>query len=227
MSVSWLSYVGVLFQDKTVAVEVSYDTQGQAIALKAAKKHPQGEHYSKNIEEKAVQVLNDTLTFVCVFRKSEDPKKALKYLYKIKNSFAFKYCNADISKATKKELKGKLEGFKDEMIKQGKVLDTGINMELTHEANRKVKEVTDILQSAVKKQVKANELTDKLLDDSHNIYGLARSIQGSAEKMEPSCCRKFWTCSKPCIIIFVVIGVSIAAYFVISFARCGNASPIC
>ena len=215
MSVSWFTYAAVLFSDKTVAVELSYDNEGQAIALKAVKDNTKQEKYIKDAKGKSVQLLNDNLIFVCVFKKSEDPKKALQYLYKIKNDFAFKYCGGDISKANKKEFKGEISEFKDVLIKHGKALDTGINRDLTHKANEKVQEVAGVLKKAIDNQMKANQATDNLLEDTNNIYILAKSIEGSAKKVQPSCCQKFWACSKPCIIMFVVMGLGILAFFII------------
>ena len=196
----------------------------RGIAIKAAKENYKDQSFIKDFNGYAVQLLKDTLTFVCLLKKGEDSDKPLKFLYKIKNDFAFKFCGGDLSKANKKELMGKVDSFRSEMLKHGKTFDTGINMDLVNKANEEIHEVTGILHKAIKHQVGDQQETQKLLEDTENIYKVAQEVEKNAQKMEPSCCKRFWGCSKPCIILFSVLIVLVVVYFIVAEIACDSAN---
>jgi len=175
----------------------------------------------------SVRVLRDGLTFLCVFSERFDDQKALKYLYDIKNRFAFKYCDGNTAKANKSKLESKkIEEFKEEMIKARHTHDTGINTTLVKKANDKIQEVAQLMHENVRKQLESQEGTEKLLADAEKINFLSRELEHNAEKLKPTCCHKFCCFSKPCILIVLILIGIVISYCVLSLVQCGDISLI-
>jgi len=225
---SWLQYSCVVFPDKTIAAELNLDFNFQNSAMKLIKENKQQKTII-NIEEIdsfSATLFNDVFTFICIYPKNTDPKKASDYIFQIKNAFAFKFCGGVLSNIDPNSIKGKTASFAEELKRQQKVYETGINSNLVEQANKKINEVAVVVQNALKKELSAHEDTAKILDDSREIFLKAKSFDKQAKKMEPSCCRKFWTFSTPCIAIFVTLIIGVIIYGMISLLKCGDLSLI-